>query len=346
VRILLAAQNFEGASGWHIARTLRKMQHDVRVFDPGFLLVPPYRNYYTILETGLRQLVRVTNRVPPLRLVILNLTNRRFLREVESFRPDLILAVKAEQIFPRTILQARQLRTAAFNWCFDDPFLWLEQPDELMAAYDHVLLVDRAYVETAQVRVPHARVAYLPQCCDPDIHKTIALTPAERQRFGNDVCFVGSMYPYRAQLLAGLGDLDLGIWGNYWSHADDLALRTSYRGREAYGIEKTKVFNASKIVLNTHHPQAIRATNLRTFEVTGCGGFLLVDRREDLMRLYREGEEFVAFEGKDDLRNKIEYYLSHPDEREKIGRQGQRRAYAEHTYARRLNELLALAKAG
>jgi len=44
MRILLATLNFEGSSGWHIARTLRKMGHQVQVFGFGFLLVPPYKS--------------------------------------------------------------------------------------------------------------------------------------------------------------------------------------------------------------------------------------------------------------------------------------------------------------
>ncbi len=343
MRVLLAAQTFEGASGWHIARTLQKMGHAARVVDPGFLLVPPYKGNYNFAETLLWQIARVTNRVKPLRALILDAANRRVVRAAQSFQPDLILVIKGEQIFPRTVERLRQSQARVVNWCFDDPFLWLSRPAETLAAYDHFLVVDRAYVEQARTRVPNARVEYLPQCCDPDVHKTVALTPTERARYGNAVCFVGSMYPHRAQLLEGLDDFDFGIWGNFWDRAPDAGLRRCYRGREVYGGEKTKVFNASQIVLNTHHPQAIRATNLRTYEVTGCGAFLLSDRREDLTRLYREGEEIVCFEDKDDLRDKIAYYLSHPDARARIARQGQQRAYAEHTYERRLQKLLALA---
>ena len=344
MRVLLAAQTFEGASGWHIARTLAKMGHAVRAFDPGWLLVPPYKNRYALAEIFLRQVVRVTNRLAPLRATIHAATNARLARAARAWSPDVVLVVKGEQILPRTIARIRAARVTTINWCFDDPFLWLAQPEETLASYDCFFVVDHAYVARARARVPHARVEYLPQCCDPDIHKTLPLAPAERARLGNAVCFVGSMYPHRVEMFAGLEQFDFGIWGSFWRRAPHAGLRRCYRGREAYGIEKTRVFNASHIVLNTHHPQAIRATNLRTYEVTGCGAFLLSDRRDDLTRLFREGVEFVGFEGREDLFAKITYYLDHADARATIARQGQARTHAEHTYENRLTQLLARVK--
>lgn len=343
MRILLTTLDFEGSSGWHIARTLRKMRHQVQVFDFGFLLVPPYKGQYTLLEQAQRQLVRLTNRLRPLRATILGVTNRRFLHQARIFRPDLILVTKGEQIRPETVIRVRELlQVPVVNWCFDDPFLWLEQPLETIAAYDHFFVVDPAYIEQTRTHLPDARMSYLPQCCDPDIHKTVALTQAERDRYGNDVCFVGSMYPNRVQMFDGLDDFDFGLWGNFWDRAPDAGLRRCYRGREVYSHEKTEVFNASKIILNTHHPQAVRATNLRTYEVTGCGAFLLSDRREELTRLYREGEEVICFEDREDLHEKVRYYLTHPDEREEIARCGQQRAYREHTYQYRLSQLVSI----
>jgi len=344
MRILLATQTFEGASGWHIERTLKKMGHTVRVSDPGNWLVPPFKGYYTLGDNFQRLILRVTNRLLPLRSAIIAVNNRRLLREVQIFQPDLLLAIKGEQIYPETIAQIRRAKIRAINWCFDDPFLWIGNAEETIAAYDCFLMVDHAYIEKAKVRLPGANVDYLPQCCDPEIHRTLALTPVERQRYGNGVCFVGSMYPHRVQLLQAVAEFDFGIWGSYWNRAPDPNLRRCYRGREAYGLEKTRVFNASKIVLNTHHPQAVRATNLRTYEVTGCGAFLLSDRREDLLRLYRENEEFVGFENADDLREKIVYYLEHFEARAQIAKRGQQRAHAEHTYKIRLNQLLAFAR--
>ncbi len=318
------------------------MGHDVYSFDPGFLLVPPYKSQYTVLEMFQRQFSRIANRLQPLRKTILEITNRRFLHQSKVFAPNLILVIKGEQIYPETIRRVRELKVPVINWSFDDPFSWSNEPLETISAYDHFIVVDQAYREHACAALPRARVSYLPQCCDPDVHKKIALTPSEQDAYRNDVCIVGSMYHHRAQMLEGIEDFDLGVWGEFWNRSSNKSLRRHYRGRSVFALEKTKVFNACKIVLNTHHPQAIRATNLRTFEVTGSGAFLLSDRREDLTRLYREGEEFVGFESNEDLRAKIAYYLAHPVERVRIAQQGQRRAYAEHTYELRLKQLLAL----
>lgn len=341
MKILLATQTFVGSSGWHIERVLAKMGHAVRVSDPGSWLVPPYKGRYTLTENIQRQMLRIVHRLPPVRAAIIAANNRRLLRESRLFQPDLLLVIKGEQINPETITDICRLKIRAINWCFDDPFRWIDRADETIAAYDYFLTVDQTYIEKAQARLPNAQVGYLPQCCDPDVHRTFVLTPTEQEHYGNDVCFVGSMYLHRVSLLRDVAKFDFGIWGGFWDRASDPNLRSCYRGREVYGMEKTYVFNASKIILNTHHPQAIRATNLRTYEVTGCGAFLLSDRREDLLRLYREDEEFVGFDSADELREKITYYLAHAETRVQIARRGQQRAHAEHTYEQRLCQVLA-----
>ena len=49
-----------------------------------------------------------------------------------------------------------------------------------------------------------------------------------------------------------------------------------------------KFFNQSKIVLNIHFPQDIPfRTNIRTFETTGCGSFLLTDNTIDLHTFFK-----------------------------------------------------------
>jgi spore maturation protein CgeB len=108
----------------------------------------------------------------------------------------------------------------------------------------------------------------------------------------------------------------------------------------AHGIEQTRVFNAAKIVVNTHHEQDVRGVNLRTFEAAGCGAFQLVEWREDLARFFEPGREIVAFREIDELRDLARYYLAHDTERAAIAQRAQRRAHAEHTYGHRLREIL------
>ena len=77
----------------------------------------------------------------------------------------------------------------------------------------------------------------------------------------------------------------------------------------------------------------------RNFEIPGCGGFLVTSRIDGLDKYYADGKEIIIFEDKDDLIDKIKYYLSHEVEREFIARAGYERTLRDHTYEKRFNDL-------
>lgn len=77
----------------------------------------------------------------------------------------------------------------------------------------------------------------------------------------------------------------------------------------------------------------------RNFEVPGCGGFLMTGRADHLDQYYENGKEMVVFDNRDDLIEKIRYYLTHEHEREEIAKAGYERTLREHTYAIRFSEV-------
>jgi spore maturation protein CgeB len=84
----------------------------------------------------------------------------------------------------------------------------------------------------------------------------------------------------------------------------------------------------------------------RNFEVPGCGGFMLTGRAENIEQYYEPGRELVLFDGADDLRQKVRYYLDHPDERDEIAIAGYERTLRDHTYELRFRELFDRIGAG
>ena len=58
------------------------------------------------------------------------------------------------------------------------------------------------------------------------------------------------------------------------------------------------------------------------------------------MTLFRDGEHLVFFDGEQDLKAKVHYYLTQPLERARIAAAGRSRVLAEHTYKQRLLCLL------
>ena len=57
------------------------------------------------------------------------------------------------------------------------------------------------------------------------------------------------------------------------------------------------------------------------------------------------GEEIETFDSIGELIEKIRHYLRHPESAASIAQRGQTRAYAEHTYEHRLQEIFRVALA-
>ncbi len=77
----------------------------------------------------------------------------------------------------------------------------------------------------------------------------------------------------------------------------------------------------------------------RTFEVPGCGGFLLTQEAPGLERYFELGTEAAGFHDGEDLVQKLRYYLEHEDERAAVADAGHARVLRDHTYERRFAEI-------
>ena len=163
------------------------------------------------------------------------------------------------------------------------------------------------------------------------------------------VSFVGSLssaHQTRVHLLEHLCfQLELDVWG---TGGDGLRprspIRSCYRGA-AWGIEMYQILHDSQLTLNHHIGIAESyANNMRLFEATGVGTLLITDWKVNLHEMFEPGKEVIAYRTPDECAELIEYYLEHEDEREAIARAGQARTLREHTYAHRMEELVAIVR--
>lgn len=100
------------------------------------------------------------------------------------------------------------------------------------------------------------------------------------------------------------------------------------------------VYAGSKINLNISLKSIEEGTPLRVFDILGAGGFLLSSYCAETAELFVEDKEIVMFKTPEELLEKVDYYLSHDKEREKIAEAGQRKILRCYTHERRLKELL------
>ena len=79
---------------------------------------------------------------------------------------------------------------------------------------------------------------------------------------------------------------------------------------------------------------------LRCFDILGSGGFLLTNYQADFEGQFTAGEDYVYYESKQDLYEKVAYYLAHEEERIAIAKHGHDTARALHTYTTRLRQMM------
>jgi ubiquinone/menaquinone biosynthesis C-methylase UbiE/predicted O-methyltransferase YrrM/glycosyltransferase involved in cell wall biosynthesis len=79
--------------------------------------------------------------------------------------------------------------------------------------------------------------------------------------------------------------------------------------------------------------------NMRIFEATGCGTFLLTEHHENLSAYFTPGVEIETFRDSAELIDKILYYLKHPERRKAIARRGQERCLTMYSMKQRAAEL-------
>ena len=100
------------------------------------------------------------------------------------------------------------------------------------------------------------------------------------------------------------------------------------------------VFKTARINLNITLRSIKSGIPLRAFDILGAGGFLLTNYQADFGGCYVPGEDFVYYESREDLIQKIDYYLTHEEERAAIAESGFQRTAANHTYRHRVEEIL------
>ena len=109
----------------------------------------------------------------------------------------------------------------------------------------------------------------------------------------------------------------------------------------AYYDELPQFYRQSDISLNTTSQQMKGAVNQRVFDVPACGGFVLTDAREQLGRLFDLGRETAVYSHPGEIGDMVRHYLAHPAERTRLSQAARQRILAEHTYVRRLAQLLS-----
>ena len=126
-----------------------------------------------------------------------------------------------------------------------------------------------------------------------------------------------------------------------YTRSDSSALpKVHCKGGVSTLTEMPRVFQASKINLNMTIRPIETGLSLRVWDILGCGGFLLTNYQAEIPDYFEIGKELETYESMEELEEKIQYYLTHEEERMEIAINGYEKAARHHTYEMRLAQML------
>ena len=261
--------------------------------------------------------------------------NRDLLRIAEADKPDLFWADKLLTMRSRTIDRLRAMGMATVSYMIDNPFGPRRDPGwrlymKNIPHYDlHVVQRDKNiadYTSRGARDVIKIQTAY-----EPTLHfpPPAGWSDASRDR---QVSFIGTPYDDRAQTLGRLWrecGFPVAVSGSrsLWSRAmQPDVFKATFRSGELYRDDYREAIWRSRINLSflTHSNQDEFVH--KSFEIAGCGGFLLAERSAGHLQRFKEDEEAVFFSTFDELAAKIRRYLPDEAARQRIAHAGNLRA--------------------
>ena len=266
-------------------------------------------------------------------------------------------------VLSEAIEEIRAMGIVTVNWYCNGSYQ-LHLVRQISPHFDWCLVPEKFRLKDYEAMGAHP--IYCQEAANPNVYKPEDVPPEF------DVVFVGQAYGERPELIKFLRDsgIDVRVWGAGWQvlTAPDPARRLWRQARRLLGLpaqiypalpaaivggslsdsEMVRMYSRAKINLGfsscgeTHRgEERILQVRLRDFEVPMSGGFYLVEYMEELEDFYKIGEEIVCYSDRNDMVEKIKYYLVHSKERERIRLAGRARCLRDHTWHKRFESAFA-----
>lgn len=273
--------------------------------------------------------------------------NRELRAVVAKELPDAIFLQRPTVFFGKTLanIQRNFPKIVLCSYNNDNPFndgerqrLWRHYFDCVCQCHINFFYRPENIEDARRENVPNPQLL-LPYYVE-SLHRPVGVEP----KYGADVVFIGhNENDDRVQTLEFLArnGVDLHLFGTRWEElARDSILRSqplcALRGDEyVHAIASAKI---SLVFLS--HRNRDRYTR-RCFEIPAIGSMMLAPRTTELKELFQEGKEAAYFSSKEELLDKVRYYLEHEDERRAIVEAARHRCLRDgHSNVGRAGEIM------
>jgi len=257
------------------------------------------------------------------------------IEQIESLAPDVVYCQDIRFLPPEALARLRKRSRLIVGQiaCPLPPPAYIRGYDLILTSFPH--FVDR--IRALTVASEYFRIGF----------DTVVLKALGTVEKNIDVSFVGGISRHHGKAELTLEHMARHTPMQFFGYGAESLQRNSaiwarHHG-EVWGLQMYRTLARSRITLNRHTNAAENyANNMRLYEATGVGTLLLTDRKDNLGDLFEIGKEVVAYSSKEEAAELIQYYLAHPEEAQVISNAGQARTLRDHTYKRRMEELVPI----
>lgn len=138
-----------------------------------------------------------------------------------------------------------------------------------------------------------------------------------------EYCFLGQISSYRNTRKEFIDFLKRQNLGGYLSTQD--------RNQQMSHEEMGQILGRSKIGINFAFSVGMNQLKGRVFEILFSGAMLLESENEQTASLFENGKDYISFTTKEDMVEKIKFYLANNQERDRIAKNGRNTAIEKYT---------------
>ena len=225
---------------------------------------------------------------------------------------DFLLMIKGEKVSPDDLFACRIPKV-----------LWMQDSVEVNKEANFIIqtkswVFDIVY-SFSDYEIPfykkfNKNVYWLPLAADPDTHY---MNPFDKEI---PVSFIGSMNTNRINMINYLLDCGIPV--------------------ELYYTKENYCDKVNNTMINLNIGITLQGTQQRVFEILSMGGFLLTNKLQNDIEIFKDKEHLVYFDNFQHLAELINYYYFNPVEREKIAMAGRNEVLEKHTYKHRVQQII------
>lgn len=274
---------------------------------------------------------------------------------IEEYKPDVILTIG---VWFRTFDPAiwdivRRYSIPHVYWAIEDSTYFNIISTVRVKDYDLVLTIsEKCIPEYNKLGV---KAYYIPHTIDPDMHRPVDKLDTRLQNdiivtansFGNDsspdTVFRRENFNFLIKPLI-LGGYDVKVYGSHWD-PQKLGVPKSNFGEYLRGTSYIRnIYSGAKIVLGLQRNYGGHVC-FRTFEALSYGRLLISPYTPVQEEFFTHEKHLIYVHNEEEAREYVDYYLSHPDQRERLALAGQEEVHKNHNCVVRAQKAVSAMKA-